>query len=366
MARVAFKVAAKDMEDRNAPRRPAHKVLNIEGGGSPYGSTTYKRARLCPFEDGLVSTARLRPSRNKDALDIGWLVHQAWEAYYEVICQHQAALGEPPDRKDRGAWEHYFWGAEPAGEKAGLMVFEAFADEPGYILVVDTAARTFQGYCEHYRRTDEWRILGVEETLIYQQELPSPMRLVDQDGDVIVYNEWAYSARLDLVVERWDTPQPSLWVVEHKTAKMINEDLLHGYQLDMQILGQVWLVHHCVDLSSYPPYRGVLVNIATKHKVPRFERLEVSPSNGHLHEFERSTKQWGLLREIAKGMGFPRALGSCAGALRGYSKCAYYELCHSRPEWTVPDFAREEPPDGFYRDDNENPLRGEDEHEAYA
>lgn len=363
MGKMTFKVPRKYMEDRNAARRPPHKVLEVFGGGSPYGSTTYKRARLCPFEDGLVRLARLRNARDKEALAIGWIVHQAWEAYYQVIADHQKALGEPPSRRDRPAWERYFWGAQPEAERAGLEVLARFDDEPGYAKTIEDCERVYQAYCEKYRRADEWRVLSVEETLVVEQPVTPAMELVDQDGDVIRYDTWRYSARLDVVVERWDTPTPSLWVVEHKTAKMITDDLLHGYQLDMQILGQVWLVHHCVDLTAYAPYRGVIVNIATKHKTPRFERVEVCPSPEHLEAFEVSTKQWGLMREVYAGMGYPRALGTCAGALRGYSRCDYYDLCHSRPTWSVEDFAREEPPHGFYRD--EQTFRVEDDMEDY-
>jgi hypothetical protein len=351
MSKVTFKVAAKHCEDPNAPRRAPHVVLNVFGGGSPYGSTTYKRSRLCPFEDALVTIAKLRPQRNKEALDVGWIVHQAWEAYYAHIKTHQDALGVPPEREDKSAWEHYFYGAEPEAEKAGLAVLAEFENEPGYLSTSETAARTFQGYCENWRRRDTWRILAVEETLVIERPIARAFELTDQDGDRVRYDTWRYSARLDLVIERWDTKIPSLWVVEHKTAKMISEDLLHGYQLDMQILGQVWLMQNCVDLSTYAPYKGVIVNIATKHKTPRFERLEVAPSNDHLLEFEHSTIQWGLMRELFRAAGHPRALGACSGALRGYSKCAYYELCHSRPTWTIDDWVRETPIDGFYRDD---------------
>lgn len=362
--KIKYDLARRFFEDRSLARRPPHKVLDVAGGGSPFGSTRYKRMRLCPFEDALVSVARLRPERDKEPLAVGWIEHQAWEAYYQVIKAHQDRLGDPPKRNNKPAWEHYFYGAETAAEKAGLAVLDIFQNEPGYLNTSEVCGRVFQAYCEEYRRQAPWRILAVEETLISEMPLAKPLRLVDQDGDVISYDTWRYSARLDVVIVRYDTPHPSLWIVEHKTAKFISDDLLHGYQLDMQILGQVWLVKHCVDLSAYPQFGGVIVNIATKHATPKFERLEVSPSDDHLAEFEHSTIQWGLMNEVFKGVGYPRALGSCAGALRGYSRCSYYELCHSRPSWTVEDFTREEPVVGFYREDAV--YQPVDDHEDYA
>jgi len=364
MPKFTYKLKKKDIEDPNGPRRPPHVVAGVAGGGSPYGSTTYKRARLCPFEDALVSVARLRPDRNKEPLDVGWIVHLCWEAYYKVIKNHQDALGDPPPRADSNAWEHYFWGAIPAAERAVLEILTRFEEEPGYGRTIEACTRVINAYMEYYRRQDTWRILAVEETLVIEQPLARAYTLIDQDGDKIVYDLWQYSCRLDLLIEDWKAFEPELWVVEGKTAKMLSEDLLSGYQLDMQILGQAWLFENCVDLSKYAPYKGVIVNIVTKHMQPKCERLQVCPSREHLAEFERSTKQWGLSREVNRALGHPRSLGSCAGALRGYAKCAYYELCHSRPSWGIADFERNDPPPGFFRD--ERPYQDESDYEDYA
>jgi hypothetical protein len=368
MPKISFNLNRRFFEDQTAPRRPPDVVLQVAGGGSPFGSTRYKRTRLCPFEDAMVSIAKLRPLRDKEPLTVGWILHQCWEAYYQVIRDHQAKLGAPPKQNNKPKWEHYFFGGEVAAEKAGLAVLEQFAEEPGYLETMATCGRVFQAYCEFYRRRFAWRIVAVEETIIVErpvaQTFGKSLTLVDQDGDKISYETWRYSARLDLVIERWDIGDPALWIVEHKTAKILSEDLLHGYQLDMQILGQVWLMQNAVDLSMYAPFRGVMVNIATKHATPKFERLEVCPSVDHLLEFERSTQQWGLMNEVFKAMGHPRALGACAGALRGYAKCAYYECCHGKPNWTIEDFKKNEPLDGFYREDR--PYISADDFEDYA
>lgn len=367
MTKLKFGLHKRFYEDKTAPRRPPDVVLGVPGGGSPFGSTRYKRARLCPFEDAMVSIAKLRPKRDKEPLTVGWILHQCWEAYYLTIKAHQDKLAFPK-RKNRPAWEWYFYGAEPEAEKAGLRILELFEKEEGYLDTLATCGRVFQAYCEHYRRSAEWKILAVEETLVMERPVAEsfgkPLSLVDQDGDRIDYDVWRYSARLDLVIERWDIGDPALWIVEHKSAKFLSADLLSGYQLDMQILGQVWLVKNTVDLTQYSPFKGVIVNIATKHATPKFERLEVCPSTDHLAEFERSTQQWGLMNEVYKGLGHPRALGTCAGALRGYSQCAYYDCCHTKPSWTIADFTREEPLDGYYREDR--PFIDADDYEDYS
>lgn len=354
--KVSFKVAARHLEDPRAPRRPAHVVIGDAGGGSPFGSTTYKRKRLCPFEDALVSVARLRPDRNAEALDVGWICHAAWEAYYRVIHEHQAAL-PVPSRKDAEAMQRYCFGASARAENAALDVVEAYAEEPHYRQTYHDCTRVISGYFDHYRGQDWWRVLAVEETLIYQDTTMPEAELWEGDAvgsrdHRIEFRPFAYSARLDAVVQDLAPGRGGVYNVEHKTAKFINEDLVHGYQQDMQILGQHWLLDRCVDPASLPaPIMGVIVNIATKQKTPSFERVEVSPSPYHLQAFEDSTRRWDVVNALFRWAGYPKALGSCAGALRGYSRCAYYDLCHGYPERTIADFVREAPPVGYHREE---------------
>lgn len=352
--KITFRVPLRDIEDPAAPRRAPHAVLDSFGGGSPYGSTTYKRKRLCPFEDALVSVVRLRPERNNEALDVGWIYHAALEAYYRALRAHQEALGAPPARSDKAAWQHYFFGASSAAENAALDVVDAFKAEPGYRQTHYDVERVVAGYFERYRSEDQHRILAVEETLIYEELNPPPIRLSEENnegGGVVSLTPFCYSARLDVVIQDCAPGRDGVYVKEHKSAKFINEDLIHGYQQDMQILGQYWLMQRCVDLAALPaPLKGVIINLATKEKTPRYERVEVCPSPYHLRAFEDSARRWSVMNTLFEWAGHPKALGSCAGALRGYSRCAYYDLCHAYPERTIADFVREAPPVGFMKE----------------
>lgn len=348
--KIRGKFAARDAESPTAPRRPPHEVLGTFGGGSPYGSTRYKTRRLCPFEDGLVTVARLRRQRNHEALDLGWIVHQGWEAYYGQIKAYQDTYDGIPSKKS--ARDEFFWGALPEAEQAALDVIDTFKGEENYRATWEDAKRIMTHYIDRYRRQDRWHVLAVEETLIYEEELPEPVVLYNADGsEAVRQTHFRYSARLDGVVVEY-TPGRSFGtkIVECKTAKIISEDLLHGYQQDMQILGQQWLFERCVDLDVYPKFRGICVNIASKHKTPQFERVECLGSPYHLQAFEDSTRRWALANRFLAELDYPKALGSCAGALRGYSRCAYYDLCHGHPERTISDWASLPPPDGFYRE----------------
>lgn len=143
-------------------------------------------------------------------------------------------------------------------------------------------------------------------------------------------------------------------IVTHNSARNITTDLLEGYQLDLQILGQFWLMRKCVDLAGLPPLKGVIVNIGTKQKTPRFDRVVVCPSDQHLIAFERAMETWTTVSAVYAQLGYPRAFGKCIGPDRGYRRCSYFDLCHAYPlrgtdEWLV----EPDPPDGFLKIDNE-------------
>lgn len=307
------------------PRRRLAQVLGIQDtGASPFGSTYYKRLLACPREFALYSVAGLTPEVTGDALSTGWLFHHCLEAYYKTIQKHQLQSKEPRDTPG------FLWGGSKQGMALAYAAMEPFEREVGYEVVAADVRRMLDQYFEVYYERDQWRILAAEETISYQ-------------------GEFDYSTRLDLIIE--DMERGGMWIVEHKTAKMITSELLDNYQLDLQILGQVWLVKKCVDLTKYPRFAGVRTNIATKHKLPQLTRVDVSPSNDHLQAFYDAQVQWSALRPIMAKMGYPRSLGHCAGYARGYSRCAYFDLCHGQPRTTVAQWSQGDAPYGFVREE---------------
>jgi hypothetical protein len=300
-------------------RRRPEQVLGLENSGSPAGATRWKRLRVCPREHALHQIVKLRPTGESEPLTVGWLVHLGLERFYATL---QSTQAHKPDDVRAGLWA----GCEQA-EAAAWSVLEPIRDESGYAETYSKVESMLAGYFDQYRRQDMWRILAVEETLIYR-------------------GAFAYSARLDLVVE--DIERGGMWIVEHKTAKAVTEDLLHGYQMDLQVLGQVWLMQKCVDLEQYPPLQGVHVNILTKHAVPRFERASVTPSKYHLQAFETSMRHWQTVSKTFEATGWPHTFGACTGPSRWGKRCGYFDLCHGRPEFTVDDWLQQQdPPYGF-------------------
>ncbi len=309
------------------PAPITHRKINVilpgvDTGASPYGSTNYKMLMACPREYALTKIALLRKTALDVPLTTGWMWHYCLQRFYETILQHQKK-SNAPTTSDEFAF---------AGQKEAMVAaydaMKPFENEPGYEDCVNDVQRMLDGYFERYNGVDRLRILAIEETLTYQ-------------------GSFQYSARLDLLVE--DLSRGGMYVYEHKSARAITADLLNNYQLDLQILGQVFLLLKCVDLKRYPPFRGVRINIATKHKTPQFERVDVLPSNRHIEALKSSVTAWSALRKTYEKLGWPQALGHCAGFSRGYKSCKFFDLCHGHPTLSVDYWTKNEPPFGFER-----------------
>lgn len=299
-------------DDRAPPRRPAPVVLDASApaqtSGSPRGSSYYKRLRRCPREHALAKHALLAPVRDDEALTVGWLFHLGLEVYYRA----QLAGADLVER-EREVWAK----------------LRPIATEPGYEDTYVTLERCLASYFDRWRDVDHWRVLAVEETV------------------GVRWGRMEYSARFDLLVENLD--DKGFWIVEHKTARALTSDLIEGYQLDLQTLGQVWLARSCLDLKALPPFRGVVVNITTKHVKPQHQRVLVCPSDAHLRAWQQSMGDWTSIAQRMEELGYPQAFGTCTGPDRGYRRCNYFELCHGWPEASWANWAEWDPPEQFVR-----------------
>jgi hypothetical protein len=293
-------------------RRPAQVVVETdEPGGSPFGSTFYKTLLRCPHEHALTYRLGFRPEMHSEPLDVGWLFHHGLEAYYNAL---------------KGRWDA---DALNRAEHEAFKALTPVSEEPGYEETYESVEKLLSHYFDHYRIYDnDLEVVAVEETLVWRG------RYFD------------YSTRLDLLAIIDD----QLYIIEHKTAKYITEILVTGYQLDLQILGQVWLLKRCVDLSAFPPFGGVIINIASKQITPQFVRVSVYPSNDHLEMFEKTMRQLARYAVWAKEHDYPRNLGSCSGFGRGYTRCPFFDLCHGRPDRTIEQLEEEGPPYGFVQE----------------
>lgn len=332
MPRISLPVLPASWEENGdtPERRSIWEVLGIEDiGGSPRGSSYWRTLFTCPREFAYRYILGFRSLREFEALTIGQLFHLALQIYYEEIMGHQRCAERPKAiaRRYRPAWEHFWWGGSARATEKAMDTLSPVSEEPGYAATWVVVERVLSAYFDRYWKTDEWEIYAVEETL----ELSTAA--------------FDYSVRLDLLA--YDFVKRGLVVVEHKSARYLSVDLLDNYQQDLQILGQVYTYKNVVDQTAYPPMLGVVVNIATKQVEPKLDRVECFPSKLHIAAFEESMRSWSHLYKAFESAGWPRALGKCAGAGRGYGKCEFYELCHGHPEMGVEDWRKHGTPIGF-------------------
>jgi hypothetical protein len=329
---IRFHIAPETMPDVTPPRRAAAEILGLKhAGASPRGATYWKRLRRCPREHALANILRLVPIRDNDALTTGFLIHHGLEVYYRTLMGHQKALDAQGAPRD----DEYFFGGIARAEEAAWNALDPISREPGYTESSGNAEPTWNvvqrvlvNYFDRYRRQDRWRILMVEETLQWTDP------------------ELSYSARLDLVIE--DASKGEMWIVEHKTTRAITSNMLEGYALDMQVLGQIWLFRQCMLNPAGETLRGVVVNILGKQKQPQFERIPTIVTDAHLQAFEASIRAWNRVEEVYAALGYPQAFGACAGADRGFQRCPYFDLCHTYPHAGIEAIAKlNPPPDGF-------------------
>lgn len=326
-----LKILGTDVTAKPSRSVTLEQILEIEeSSASPRGSSYHKTLSACPREFALAYELGLRPLQPHEALIIGILWHYCLQRYYEAIWEHQKAT---PYHLSDPAW---LWGGADEGAKRAYAVCERVREAgEGYGKIAELVTRMLDAYLEEHHKRDRWRILSVEETLIYRNKPIDPTLV--------------YSCRLDLLIH--EIERDCTFNIEHKSAKMLTRDLVSNYQLDLQILGQSWLIKQCTDLSQLPPYYGTIVNIATKPDkgTPKVTRIEVNPSDEHLAAFIQNVSKYQAIRRAMQHLEWPQYLGHCAGATRGYSECQFYNLCHAFPLRTVQEWAADpEPPEGYY------------------
>ena len=265
----------------------------VESSGSVYGSTYYKSQNVCPRAARLRSLGVRKTGPKSDNLDFGDAFHLVLERYYLCL---QAGL----------TWR------DAVAE--AWKVIDPLRGADGYDKMNAELEVALTSYFE-FAMNDRWKVIAVEEELIFRGPA------------------FDYSARLDLVVH--DLEQDVMLIVEHKSAKTITAASMQGYQLDLQTLGQIWLMHECVDLTKYPRFAGSVVNITSKQKTAQHERVAVRVTEAHLREFETSVAARTKLNALAVELGYPKMLGNCSGAAQYFGACEYFDICHGRPDFNV-------------------------------
>lgn len=313
-----------------------------ENAPSSYGSTFHKRLRICGRLHAL-DQAKLKPFGPKAvALDLGFVWHAALERCWKVMLELQDELVGKGVYDDPKALEVDWAPCEAAAWK----LLKCFEDEPGWEEGYKRLETMLSRYFEDNRRSgSRWRIVASEVTLEYIE--------TDEEGDTSPLGPLRYTSRLDVIVVEFTRPQDedgneirtapytaATWIVEHKTATRIDPILLDNYALDLQVVGQIWLVLHCLDLSALPPFEGTIVDIITKPRSAggrvTMKRHEVCPSPYHIRSHEEQVRMiHGELLPMHERTGFLPTFGNCAGPAQWFRRCAYYDVCQVHPTKTI-------------------------------
>jgi hypothetical protein len=177
---------------------------------------------------------------------------------------------------------------------------------------VSEAWRLYFAYCANYEN-DYLQPLAVEQ-------------LAKDDSDET-------SCRYDLIAmvkdHPWGIPD-GIYNVEHKTAARFDSATLDGWFSDGEILGQMRLWTRVGFDQKYGPLHGAIVNLVSKTKIPKFERIVVPYSAFQIRQHSADLKSMDSLEEIYRSTGvWPRFRASCVGR---YGKCELFEHCANPDE----------------------------------
>jgi hypothetical protein len=169
---------------------------------------------------------------------------------------------------------------------------------------VNEARRLYWGYTEHYGA--EGPEYGFEPVAV-------------EMGAGI---EGIHTCRYDMLA--WN--QGALWIYEHKTAHAETADVLEGWWLDGEILGEVYGFQLSqLDEQFCGKLAGVVINLLFKTTPPKFRRLEIVFPQNIIDSYARDRHHWGQQREQYRRRGhWPRSLQGC---MSRYDMCTFWAHC---------------------------------------
>ena len=315
-----------DADRARGMRRKPHLILTvIDEGPSPRGSTYWGRVQHCGREHLLSNKLGWRSLEPSDPLDTGLIWHACLEAFYRERLEGQREMIRALGREEALRRPEFFTAREREAQTAAFDVLLPFRDEPGYDLIFTKIEKMLGVYFSLYR-FDRWEILAVEQTL--------------SAWDV------EYTSKLDLIIIDHGIPDsPVLRGVEHKSAFRLTLDVLEGYMMDSQVLGQLYLLYRTfANNPALPPFAGSIVNIASKEHTPKLERVFVAPDLVHLRSWEEHILVQAEHRQFHEARGYGRNYGSCS---RRFGRCEHFNFCKSFPFLTVEQIASNPPPDSY-------------------
>jgi hypothetical protein len=246
------------------------------GGPTANGNSKWADFNRCPYRYYLKHVKGLDSTGLSDALELGGALHEAIAVYYED--------GLP-------------------------AAFE---------LLVAIQAVTPAIGCETRRLFESWIKFygpGAPRDL---QHLTTAVEL-----EVSQENPFPYSARIDHVITKTD----GVWIVEHKTSAARYVDLVKSYQMDAQLIGQVYLWNKSPHAKTYGKCVGVAVDMIVKTKEVSCFWEEISIGKDLTTAFEKDMNHITFERDMCQRFGhWPKKRHNCSK----YNKlCIFFDYCRT-------------------------------------
>lgn len=274
------------------------------GGTSADGWSKVSDLQRCPYryylrhERALQIAPEMLTRESTGALEIGGLVHAALALHYNRMLPE----GYPGWRKN---------------PPAPLDFLEKVADLGGERNFVNEAARLVGGYIENYG---------------YERDI-HPVAIEFPAGQPGIH-----TCRFDMLAW-WDgggTAPAGLWNVESKTASRETADVLEGWWLDGEVIGQ----HYVFDKFKlaelfHAPLQGTIINLIIKTHPPRYRRLEIVMPREVIEAYAEDRGYWSTYRDHCRNVGhWPRKLQGC---LSRYDMCEFWSHCRDmKSHYLVP------------------------------
>lgn len=213
------------------------------GGPSPMGSSKWQDFKDCPYKYYLKYVRRYREENHQVALEVGGLFHEALARYFQGWLDG-ASLKEVRER-----------------------AFEIVrrADE----VVPDIASEVH-------------RLLTAWMTLYHGTAYSFLDRVIGVEYLVSSAKKFRYSARLDLILE---TEDGGIELMDHKTARQYDANMLMSYRLEPQFIGHMHLWQESGMEQKWGPLRKYTVDLITKTNQPTMDLVDVPVRQNIINEW---------------------------------------------------------------------------------
>lgn len=264
------------------------------GGASADGWSKTSDLQRCAYrfylrhERQLDIDPDMRSRASSGALEVGGLVHICLALHYGRMLPE----GYPGWRKNQISPFEFMDRVIEMGAESNF---------------VNEALRIYSGYAEHYGYETDIRPVAIEYA-------------AGQPG--------IHTCRFDMLAW-WDgggTSPPGLWNFEAKTTSRETSDVLEGWWLDGEIVGQHYVFQKFgLEKIFHAPLQGTVINLMIKNHPPRYRRLEIVQAPVVIESYALDRAYWQTYRDHCRNTGnWPRSL---AGCMNRYGPCEYWSHC---------------------------------------